>query len=666
MITLKSGKRLAAPILCLAALLALGAANLGAFLSDGAIDINGVIKYLSATALAALVMLTDVSLGEKTEKALSWLFFAAAPVLCFEVVRALVGAPLYPVKIYFDNLVFYAVFQFFVFGVTQSAKLALIAEFTVSFVLHAANQIILLVRSTPLVPTDLLVINTAMSVTSPDQWHFDLPLLVGTSGFALLCAAALKLKLRLPKLSLKAAWKRIVPALCSLAIAFGGAAYILDIDYDGYVTSAFDPQGANQLNGVVLSFYINLRKSEFNPPAGYSEEVLESYLERYEDDKLSVPESELPNIIVIMNESFSDLDFVGKIKTDKDYLENYDRLAREFPHGRLLVSSLGGGTCNTEFEYLTWLSMMNMPSGSYAYMQHVTRELPSMASYLKEFGYETVAMHPFFEICWKRNSVYSLMGFDDFVSGEDMSADEGRFTSESLFEKGFGSDVEYVRNFISDSYFYDRVIEEFENRSSDRIFIFGVTIQNHSGYEYDGGDFVNDVRITDPEGNYPRAEQFLSLMKLSDEALGELIEYFEGVDEKTLIVFFGDHQPSLEEELFDKIAPNRDTFVNSYLTRYQTPFLIWSNYDTGETKNDLGIVSPNFLGIKTLEYAGIPLSREQQLIKDVSEITPAMNTWGYYDPFIIWNNRAKRYDCPELNIYNFYTYYIITNGENQS
>ena len=67
----------------------------------------------------------------------------------------------------FDNLVFYAVFQSFIFGVTQSAKLALIAEFTVSFVLHAANQIILLVRSTPLVPTDLLVINTAMSVTSP-------------------------------------------------------------------------------------------------------------------------------------------------------------------------------------------------------------------------------------------------------------------------------------------------------------------------------------------------------------------------------------------------------------------------------------------------------------------------------------------------------------------
>ena len=67
MITLNPAKA-CAPILCLAALLALGAANLGAFLSDGAIDINGVIKYLSATALAALVMLTDVSLGEKTER----------------------------------------------------------------------------------------------------------------------------------------------------------------------------------------------------------------------------------------------------------------------------------------------------------------------------------------------------------------------------------------------------------------------------------------------------------------------------------------------------------------------------------------------------------------------------------------------------------------------
>ena len=187
-----------------------------------------------------------------------------------------------------------------------------------------------------------------------------------------------------------------------------------------------------------------------------------------------------------------------------------------------------------------------------------------------------------------------------------------------------------------------------------------MTVQNHSGYEYKGADFVSDVHITNYDGDYPRAEQYLSLVKKSDEALEELISYFEKVDEKTMIVFFGDHQPNVEIGFINKIAPYRNMIVNSFLTRYETPFVIWTNYEI-ESKNDLGIVSPNFLGLKTLEYAGVPLSRECKMLKDVEEIAPAMNTWGYFDRAITWNERRNEepYRQDVLNVYNYYTYFNL-------
>lgn len=46
------------------------------------------------------------------------------------------------------------------------------------------------------------------------------------------------------------------------------------------------------------------------------------------------------------------------------------------------------------------------------------------------------------------------------------------------------------------------------------------------------------------EGKYPKVDQYLSLIKKSDTALQELIEYYSQVDEPTIICIFGDHQPS--------------------------------------------------------------------------------------------------------------------------
>lgn len=651
MIKLKSKKGLLAASVIALAVLALAIINRSAFYSDGVLSVYSLLKFAAVYVLMCFLMAVDFNLSTSYKNILSLIMFVSGPVLCFETVRTIVSAPIYDSYIYLDNLMFYALVQLLAFAVTQSLKISLIFEFALSWVLHTANQIVLMLRGTPLVPTDFYAIDTAMTVTTPSEWHFDLPILIGTAGFVALAALTCSLGFDYKKGVI-----RIAAGVISLALAAGAAAYIYDLDYLDYATSTFDTESTNNVNGVALSFYINFRKMSFDEPEGYSEKELFEYLDKYEDPE--PPKEELPNIIVIMNESFSDFNYMGRLKTDNDYLPYFNKLIETCPHGKLLVSVLGGGTCNTEFEFLTGLSMMYMPNGCYTYMQHIKREIPSMATYLKDYGYTAVAMHPFYEVCWKRNMVYDFMGFDDFISGEDMTDYKSHYVSADRWEKGFGDDVEYVRTLISDNFFYDKVIERFEQKGSEKLFIFGVTVQNHSGYEYDGDDFVTDVHITNYDGDFPRAEQYLSLVKKSDEALQKLISYFENVDEKTIIVFFGDHQPNVEADLINQLAPYRNMIVNSFLTRYETPFAIWANYDIG--KKDLGITSANFLGLKLFEYAGVPLSKEYQMIKEAEAISPAMNTWGYFDRFIVWCDRSESYKDNILNIYNFYTYYTLS------
>lgn len=653
----RKGRRLYLGAALIFAVLSLIAYNFGSFFEDGALNVENLARCSAVVVAMSAALIIEIRLPEKIESALALAAFVSGPILTFETVKLIVGVERYASGIYWLNVLFYAVLQVAIFLLTLSTRTAVCVSMAVGCLLNFINEIVLLIRGTPLVPTDLYAIGTAMKVTTTSDWHFNADMLTGLSACILFIAVVSEFKFEYPK-----KWLRPCAAVASAIALAAGCAAIYDIDYESFSTSTFDTESTNNVNGTALSFYINFRKMGFDAPEGYSSEKLEEYLSRY-DEQEPDGEEDYPNIIVIMNESFADLSYIGRLRTDVPYLDYFNSLTRDCVNGRNLVSVLGGGTCNTEFEFLTGLSMMYMPDGCYTYMQHITGPVESMATHLEKFGYETVAMHPFYEVCWKRNSVYKFMGFDDFISGEDMAAGEaGLYVSAERWEKGFGDKVEYIRTLISDSFFYRKVIEQFENKTSDRIFIFGVTVQNHSTYEYDGDDFVSDVHILRPEGEYPRAEQYLSLIKDSDEALKELITYFEGVDEKTMIVFFGDHQPNVEAELIEELAPNRSLFVNSYLTRFETPYVIWSNFELNDEdiKQNFGVTSANFLGLRTLEYAGIPLSREYKLIRDAEDIAPAMATWGYYDRFASWNERADVYDDEVLNMYNYLTYYRLT------
>ena len=67
-----------------------------------------------------------------------------------------------------------------------------------------------------------------------------------------------------------------------------------------------------------------------------------------------------------MNESFSNLNMYDGVEgyEGTTYVDSLDALLR----GTLYVSARGGGTCNTEFEFLTGSSLGMIGGGVYPYM----------------------------------------------------------------------------------------------------------------------------------------------------------------------------------------------------------------------------------------------------------------------------------------------------------
>ena len=209
--------------------------------------------------------------------------------------------------------------------------------------------------------------------------------------------------------------------------------------------------------------------------------------------------------------------------------------------------------------------MAFLPTGSIAYELYIKDETSSICKTLKELGYTNIAIHPYYSTGWSRDKVYPLLGFDDFI------ADERNFPN-----------AKYYRSYISDESSYDKVIEQFENKGEDeKLFVFNVTMQNHGGYASMYSNFPQMVWLEESSQYYAKTNQYLSLIEKSDEAFEGLLEYFSNVDEPTVIVMFGDHQPKIETEFYEELFGKSldDLTVEEDQKRYITPFVIWANYD---------------------------------------------------------------------------------------
>ena len=406
--------------------------------------------------------------------------------------------------------------------------------------------------------------------------------------------------------------------------------------------------------GTNVGFFCVTKFMRNDPPEGYSlnsvREITEQSAAEYEQwDNKPVPDDVTPvNIIAIMNESWADYKHAADFETNTDYMPYYNSLDENVIKGYNLVNIWGGGTAKSEYEFLTGNSTKQYHS-YVPYVNFYTHNQYSLVSTLKDAGYSAIAIHPNKGTNWNRINAYDYLGFDRFFTIDD-------FAENSEKIRGMVSDKENYRKIIS-------LIEEKEN-PNDPLFIFDVTLQNHGGYSTN--NYTNDVFVNGFSND--TVNRYLSLVKNTDEATEYLLEYLKELDEPTIVVMFGDHYPDLPVEFEEFItgAKKEDLSLEDRVRYYETPFFIWTNYDT-ETETDV-ITSCNFLGTMMLEKTGLPMPAFNHYIQMLREKIAGYNQHGYYTPdkvFHTWESAPEEVNSL-INVYEILQYNALMANANRA
>lgn len=547
------------------------------------------------------------------------------------------------IRIQLLNIVLFELIMALLLFLFGKLKTALRCQTILFMIIGLANYYVLEFRSAPIMPWDILSIGTAASVANNFKYTLSKETVFVLIGFVILILLESKATLELKK-----DWRiRTGGVLASFALLWGFTAML---HQDSTVArfklydKLFTPTVMSKRDGTAVAFLMELKYIVVEKPDGYNKEDAAALLASY-DTNDTESATHTPNIIVIMNEAFSDLSVLGDFETNEDYMPFLHSLMQEgTPNtisGHLNVSVLGGNTANTEFEFLTGNTMAFLPQGSVAYQQYVKSNDYSIATYLKSKGYDTIAMHPYNASGWDRDKVYPLLGFDTFYSLKD-----------------WVNPVK-IRKYVSDQSCYDKIIELYEQKDANTpFFLFNVTMQNHSSYSEEYDNFHPDITV---EGTSSKIlPNYLSLIKLSDQALCNLIEYFSKADEDTVIVFFGDHQPSnsVAAPVWKLNGRSGDLLTEEEeARRYKVPFIIWANYDIEAASNVE--TSANYLGGHVLRAAGLPLYDYRNYLSQLEGQYPVLtairaeNAQGISTP--VKDVKSTLQDYMTLQYYNIFS-----------
>ncbi len=596
--------------------------------------------------LGLSVIFTIKLKNDLTNKIWQFVFFLLIPIVTITMTECLNNVFIYDMTYlgFFGNYVVILVFNFLFFALTGSFRVSYLIVNTVLFGLALCHSYVMDFRGTPFQPMDFLSVTTAANVAN--TYNFAPGYKVITGVFIFIFIVTISIKTPTPKYN-------IITKIASRSFTavFSGTIIIIF-----YATSIFADMGIrpdfwNQTRGYhnygfVFNFFANTKYLYMNKPSTYDPNEIENIINKNEQtnqEETNTSEN-TPNIICIMNESLSDLKVLGNLTTNEDYMPFMNSLTENTIKGNLYVPVIGAGTSNTEFEFLTGHTTAFLPSGSNAYMLYVKNPMASLVSTLEAQNYSSYALHPYYSSGWKRPEVYSNFGFNKFIALEDIIdislmkdyMDNGNDPNylQQLIEQHYpDSKNMLVRQYISDSYNYKLIIDDYKNRDKSKpYFTFNVTMQNHGGYTPSAVNFDESIYATSSTQNYNKANKYLSLVKASDNAFKELIEYFKKVKEPTIICMFGDHQPNIETEFISEcLGVNNLSNLTSEQEqkRHMTPFFIWANYDIEEQYVER--LSSNYLSSLVLQTAGVKLTEYNKYLLSLSKVLPVIDTVGYID-----------------------------------
>ena len=512
------------------------------------------------------------------------------------------------------NIAFYYWLFLFVFFIAGRTSISMAICVSAIAIIGVGNYFVVMFRSNPIVPWDIYSFETAMSVADNYVFSVDWALAEHIAMFILMLIVGVRTNIRLNKKNLRPI---LTVAMCIPAYFYISYLWQDNLERNtGLNDTLFNAKYMHSKDGFFVSFILDIHFLQIEEPKNYSDEYALSLLNEQEVEKVETPE-ELPDIIAIMDETFSDPAVLGEFETNKDYMPFVHSILRgevaNTISGYADVSVLGGNTANSEFEFLTGNSMAFFPNGSVPYLQYIRDGISTIVPQLEEYGYTTYGTHPYRAKGWNREFIYDLMGFDYRYF-------QGSFPFEDK-----------LRNYVSDEADFKSILE-WRNNTEGPFFMFNVTMQNHSNY---GGDFDNfDPQIVAKFKNtYSNKylNKYLSLMYETDQDVASLLSELSQSDRKTIVVFWGDHQPNdyVVRPIYKEYGLDFDNQTyEQQQQRQKTPFFIWANYDIQEQTNVE--ISLNYLNILLFETAGLQLDEYQTFRKNLWQgQIPMMNAVGY-------------------------------------
>lgn len=366
----------------------------------------------------------------------------------------------------------------------------------------------------------------------------------------------------------------------------------------------WEVQLAYHRNGFLVNTIKGFADFKVTKPESYSEakmdeleqEIYDSALEKEEFSSIEL--SEFPDIILIVNESFYDLKKLVDFETDvpvTPFMDKLDNTVRGYAVNPNIT------TANSEFEILCTTPIR--PAKELIPFNSLRLDgVNSVVKSLQELGYHTAGFHPASEKNYNRINVYEELGFDGIY-----------------FLKDLDESVEKIRGHVSDSAAYEIVKEIYEENIGAPQLVYCLTIQNHAGYETNEIDYT--VNVTNGLENTDEYREYFSLLKKSDEAFKELVEYFSSIEKPVIVCMVGDHPPIMFEK-YVKTLDDQVKFMG-------TPFILWANYPIEET--DYGYFGMSYLTNIIKETADLPLTPYEQYFRLISEEIPTIAANFYID-----------------------------------
>ena len=318
--------------------------------------------------------------------------------------------------------------------------------------------------------------------------------------------------------------------------------------------------------GFVYSFSSGFLNWGMKEPENYNEAVVDALMQAVESEKAvtTVTTENGPNIITVLLESFVDPNEFNFMTYSQDPTPFYHYLEDNYTSGYLTMPVVGAGTANAEFEILTGMRLHYFGTGEYPY-KTVLKEVEnceSIASYLKSIGYGTHAVHNNGGNFYSRVNAFSMMGFESFTSKELMDITE--FTPND--------------GWAEDSILAEETMKTLTSTEGPDL-TYVITVGQHGVYPEEK---VIETPYCEVYG-LPTEEEtnawtyYMHQANKTDQFMQELVTYLEQLDEDTIVVFWGDHLPTMGLEDSEMVSGDI----------YKTKYVTWNNFGLEQNDKDL-------------------------------------------------------------------------------